>query len=482
MDDIDSQMFVDYAERDEEPILDISSDEDEDEDDVKAPPTANKMSDKVLPFNKRTYVVKPSVMNIPKIEPPASSEDNVYPPQQQLFIGEQQTIQTQWPAPDINTFRWLSMLSTTSNHMIVCHRSLNYVKNIRFGSSVYKEQYHHVFGHAYELHVNSVKLYVSATCLAYNKVPLELFPREEVQKIKDKTAISYLLNLKTDNDQTILTQLILIFHSINLLCLPTAQVDTINSILPSFVTHALLDRMRDNYNWKSEDLIIKKIKTPPAEVQRKQRSHLQILFRAFYNNGKFVQHRRENNFEHALYIKEFNNTLLSQNTAATDFVSHVKWLFSSIVKALYLNPPQHLFRLKPFDSTETEVMEFMHYSKLNTQCNALLHTKTPFTGKEHYRLNCFKINKVHVWVNSMIFNKCDTSTFNLHKILEASRWGIHHIIYFRYSHNQKLKQMHNETVKLIIRYIVTDRDLCKLANDVEVHPKIRYDYKCYECK
>jgi hypothetical protein len=462
---IDSQMQLDEASSVEQnPVLDTHSTTDDDDDDSddstvneKKKNTQNERShyrtipDNLLPFNKRSFVL-PKTTNAPSTS----------------------IVQHHWPAPDINTCRWISMYTTTSNHMVICHNDLDYIRNIRFGSSVYIENYHSKYGNTYEVYINSVKLYITTTLLKLNNTPLDLYPNNTVEKIKDVAAVSYLLNLHTQNGQTIMTQLILLFHSINLLSLSSEQIDSIHNTLPTFVTHRRLAHMKKNYNWKSELYKIAKIQTVSG-----QQTHIQLLFKAStYQRNKPLEYRKDDSFLHSRYVHEFYDAIQSTNTASTpDSVTHVKWLFSAIVKSVIVNPPVSLFRLKNFDSTPTEIAEFVRTSKLHPLANVILHTRAPFTGKEQFRLNCFKLNSVHVWINSMVFDKDEHKRVDLKHIIMDVAWGEHYVISFQHIHNQKLKQMHIETVKLIIRYILEGRNFTKLAKDVtRCSKKIKYEH------
>lgn len=472
---IDSQMQLDDAHYEQNPTL--STDEEENDDDfedtddcdsdgtkLKEKQGVSKessshfrtMPDSLLPFNKRSFVL-PENTNA-------------------LSTSSSSSKQHQWPAPDMNTCRWLSMYTTTSNHMVICHTEVDYVRNIRFGSALYIDNYHTKYGNTYEIHIHSVKLYITSTLLKINNSPNDLYPNDMVEKIKDAAAISYLLNLCTKNGQTVMTQLILLFHSINLLSLSTEQIDSIHNTLPTFVTHRLLAHMKKNYSWKSELYKISKIKTIPG-----QQTHIQLLFKAStYPRNKPLEYRKDQSFVHSRYVQEFYDAMQSTNTTTAftpDPVTHVKWLFSAIVKSVIVNPPMSMFRLKMFDSTPNDIAEFLRASKSHPLANVILHTRAPFTGKEHFRLNCFKLNKIHVWINSMVFDKDQHKRVDLKQIIMNVAWGEHHIISFQYIHNQKLKQMHIETVKLIIRYILERRNFTKLAKDVARCPrKIKYDY------
>lgn len=456
---IDSQMQLDEASSVEQNlVLDAVSTTDEDSDDCSEKMGDEKyershhrtIPDNLLPFNKRSFV-------IPKNTSATSTS----------------TTEHHWPAPDINTCRWISMYTTTSNHMVICHNDLDYIRNIRFGSSVYIEKFYNKYGNTYEVYINSVKLYITTTLLKLNNTPPDLYPNNTVEKIKDVAAISYLLNLHTQNGQTIINQLILLFHSINLLSLSSDQIDSINSTLPTFVTHRLLAHMKKNYNWKSELYKISKIKTTPS-----QQTHIQLLFKAC--TYKPLEYRKDETFVHSRYVHEFYDAIQSTTSTTTstpDPVTHVKWLFSAIVKSVIVNPPVTLFRLKTFDCTTLDIAEFVRASQSHPLANVILHTRAPFTGKEHFRLNCFKLNKIHVWVNSMVFDKDEHKRVDLKHIIMDVAWGEHYIISFKYIHNQKLKQMHIETVKLIIRYILERRNFTKLAKDVtRCSKKIKYEY------
>nr|AXS01027.1 ie-1 [Spodoptera frugiperda granulovirus] len=467
-----SQLETDATpEKQEQPVFfsddeedDETEDEESDEDKAAAAlklAEPRKMPNKLLPFNKRTFFMPPEI--------------------DQSLTSKHSNELTQWPAPDIDTCRWLSMYTTTSNHMVVCHSEMQYVKNVRFGSTVYKDKFHAEYGNAYEVHINSVKLYITVKCLSNNNVPTQLYPREDVQKNKNSAAVSYLLNLKTNNGLTIMTQTILMFHAINMLSLSTAHINTIHMALPDVVTHRLMSHMKKSYSWKSERQKIGTIKNKPKPQQPTSTTNvIHQLFNAFLPT---ILLRRDDSLRYSRYIKEFDEAMMSATgttNSVVDLVTHVKWLFSAIVKAVFIDPRAVLFRLKPFDSTETEVFEFMTQSKIHSNCNVVLHTRAPFTGKEHYRLNCFKLDHVHVWINSMVFDKEESNRLDLLSILKTVSWGSHHIISFRYTHNQRMKQMHIESVKLVIRYILTRRDFAKLAEDVGRHPKIKYEHIAFK--
>ncbi|AKR17483.1 IE-1 [Mocis latipes granulovirus] len=461
---IDSQMQMDNegAMEQSDPVLDAASDSSDNEDDSDASCVKEEKKISVSVQNRRV--------------PTRAIPDNLLPFNKRSFVDHKAPSTSSpshnWPAPNINTCRWISMYSTTSNHMVLCHTELMYVRNIRFGTSEYIKKYYSNYGKTYEVYINSVKLYITTTFLKLNDVPLDLYPVEIVEKIKDAAAISYLLNLRTHNKQTLLTQLILLFHSINLLSLSSEQIDTVHEALPNFVTHRLLAHMKKNYNWKSEVYKVSKIKTTCAH------NNILLLFKAStYEHNKPLEYRKDNGCTHSHYVREFHEAIQLKNiTSPPDSVTHVKWLFSAIVKSVIINPPQELFRLKLQDCTFNDIEEFLRVSKLHPMANVILHTRAPFTGKEHFRLNCFKLNKIHVWINSMVFDKDETRQVNVKQIVMDVAWGDHHIVSFKHTHNQKLKQMHMETVKLVIRYILERRNFTKLAKDVSRYNKISYEH------
>ncbi|ABQ51950.1 ie [Spodoptera litura granulovirus] len=361
------------------------------------------------------------------------------------------------------TLKWVQSFSSSSQHLIICHDAMEYVKNVRFPANVYKKSYHKIYGNAYELHINQVKIMITTALLKLNGVEENKYPKIAVHKNKDDAATAYMLQLKTANNMKILPQLVMFFHAFNIINLPESAYNTVTNSIDKFINYEGVAFIKNRYK-PIEELV-----RPKKECTL---SPIETLFNAFCNKKYQMRYKEENGLDHDRYIKEYECAASNkQYSSSTDSVTHVKWFFSHIIKTLFNVIPPRVMRLKTFDSTQQTVADFLYHSQLNNSGHVVYHTRAPFTGKEHFRLNCFKMDKTHVWINSMIY---ESSKLDLIELVKKSDWGIHYIITFQPQYNQKLKQMHNEVMKLVMRYILQRRDFNLLQKDVTIYSKLKF--------
>ncbi|AAS82730.1 ORF8 [Agrotis segetum granulovirus] len=373
----------------------------------------------------------------------------------------------------MDTYKWLSMYESTSTHMYVCHLDMDYVSNERFASDVYQDCYHSLYGNAYEYYVKQIKIYITVACLRYNNIDPKKFPTDMVDKKKDVSKLAYFLQCKTRNGLTLKQQLIYALHSVNLIGIPFKEIAEIHANFDSVVNNQSLKNLKSRYTWKGEEEKVKRLK----ENTDKGMSSVQELFKHTFHRG-FMRFKKDLTLVHEDYFRLFE-TAVGYNklklTPYQDTISSIKWIFKDIVKALTDNLA--LLNFKTFESDEKEVREFLKLSQLNPAGDVIFHTKTKHRNREHYRLNCFRMDSVHVWVNTMVFDKNDSSKkLDLESLIKEFNWGSHHIIKAKYVYNLKLAKLHIETVKLVIRYILQRRDFSLLKYDVLHQNKLEYNY------
>lgn len=389
---------------------------------------------------------------------------------------ERQDVRKKWELDDdmLLTYKWLSMYESTSIHMYVCHEEMEYVRNERFAAEVYKELYHKKHGNAYEFYVKQIKLMITTDLLQMNGVATDMLPTEPVDRTKDMEKLSYFLHCKTSNGLTLKQQLVYALHSVNLIGLGFSEIQELNSRLPTYVTVKTMADLKSKYNWKSEDDKVRRVRSGgdnPSFL-----TPVQLMFKLSFDEGSIV-FRTASTLDHSNYVQLFHHahSTNKKDLDYVDCVSNLKWLHRDIVNMLCDRPA--LGNMKAFESDETEVEEFLQLSHLNPVGHLIFHTKTKHRNREHYRLNCFRMDRVHVWVNSMVFDKKDASKrLDLEGMIERSNWGTHYIIRIHYVYNLKLAKLHTEAVKLVVRYILERRDFNLLHRDLASHPKMELKF------
>jgi hypothetical protein len=392
---------------------------------------------------------------------------------------ERPELEKKWELDDdmLLTYKWLSMYESTSIHMYVCHEDMEYVRNERYAAEVYKELYHKKYGNAYEFYVKQIKLMITTRFLEMNRVAADMLPAESVDKTKDMIKLSFFLHCKTRNGLTLKEQVVYALHSVNLIGLSFCEIQEVNSKLPNFVTVKSMTDLKSKYNWRSEEDKVRRVRSGDGASFF---TPVQQMFKLSFDEGSIV-FRTDSTLDHTNYLHLFQSTFAAggkKDPNYVDCVSNLKWLYKDIVNVLCDRPA--LGNMKAFESDETEVEEFLKLSHMNPVGHLIFHTKTKHRNREHYRLNCFRMDRVHVWVNSMVFDKKDaTKKLDLEGMIERSNWGTHYIVRIHYVYNLKLAKLHTEAVKLVVRYILERRDFNLLHKDLESQPKM--DLKFINC-
>lgn len=401
------------------------------------------------------------------------------PPSTAQLYYDKTDFDDEWNLQDdmLQTYKWLSMYESTTLHMYVCHDEFEYVRNERYPAEIYKQLYHQKYGNAYEFYVKQIKIFITTRFLVRNNITEDKHPKEEVDKTKNMTKLAFFLHYKTSNGLTLKQQLVYALHSSNLIGLNYREISLYNDDLNKHVNSLYINDLKNKYSWKSEDGKIKKILKNAVDSNiNTLLSPVQQMFRVSFEFPSLL-FRKDETLCHDNYIRAFEAALAGKGESVNyvDCVKNVKWLYKDIINVLADKPK--LGNLKAFESDETEVREFVKLSALNPVGHLVFHTKTKHRNREHFRLNCFRMDSVHVWVNTMVFDKNDASKkLDLEKIIRSNNWGTHYVIRAHYVYNLRLAKMHVEAVKLVMRYILSRRDFNLLHKDLQRQSKLSLDF------
>ncbi|QBQ01559.1 ie-1 [Hyphantria cunea granulovirus] len=392
--------------------------------------------------------------------------------------GEKICTQPNWPVDNtvMNGCRWLSKFKSTTVHMFICHEYIEYFKNVRHASSVYKKGFHFRYGNAYELHINHCKVFVTTSCLQANGYGANKMPQKPIEENVDQIAEANLIQCQikckvTHQVASIQAHLVTYFNAINTIGLSQQDNDYVTSQSDSNVKN-LAKFVGNNYSWKSEDGKVRKIKSNYFDEP--------TLFDLFKSCARIMlKFKCTPLMYHNLYFPAFECALRAEPNNYTDSVTNVTWVYKSILKAVSGCAFEELTRIKHFDCDPDNVLNFMDLSKRAVDAHVLYHAKAKFTGKEQHRLNCFKINDTHIWINSVVY-KNSANNLPLIDLLNSTGWGVHHIISLDYMNNQELKRIHVECVRFVVRYIMERRDLKLLRHDITKQDKLRYTFIHYK--
>lgn len=381
-------------------------------------------------------------------------------------------LSTHMPDDVTQNYRWLSRFNTTTFNMFICHDLFEYIRNERYCDDLYHTTYRYLYGNAFEIFTNNCKFYVTERFLTLNNVHKSLFPNEAVVKQGHLTKVAYLLDLKTVNGVSLKTHIINAMNRSN--CLGLSIVDKNNAI--KCMSNDYMDSvMEEKYCWNSEDRKVKVCKAPVKECP------IEALFRKFFSENSPPSFKTMP-LNHNEYYKEFVRCMESDKKIISDYydsVTNLKWLFKDI--AAVLCTVKGLKNLNTVDGDTDEVIKFLRESKKRDVGHMFLHLKIKETKRERFRLNCFKMDKEHVWINSMVFSKINKDEcIDVKNIIKQHCFGTHHIINIGYVFNTKLTKYHTNVTKHVVRYILSRRKFNLLKYDVANQKHLNYDYVSYE--
>nr|UYX49639.1 ie-1 [Darna trima granulovirus] len=365
-------------------------------------------------------------------------------------------------------YKWLNRFKTTTFHMFICLTTgIKYIRNERFPSDVYIKLYHKLYGNAYEFVIKDCKFYITSTLINFNKHDFDIeLPIKPVVKHVDMKTIASLIQLKIENGSTLKQKIIQVMINTLLIGVDTEEADFIMQQYKKDPDMTL------NYSWKSEN-------RKKNQCIEENNAQIYELFELLCKNTNIeYKFRIDHDLDHSKYINDFNcnvNQLKKPITGYTDYVSNVKMTTKDLALIMYLNVTKNLQNLKNIEGNENDVELFYMMSIDNDKSDLIFNMKIKNTNNQKYRLNCFKKNNVYVWINSIIYNK--TSSFNLDSIINKYKHGVHHIITFNYMYNSLMNKLHCECVKLSIRYILSERPLNLICDDLKINPKLKY--KCF---
>ncbi|AER41461.1 IE-1 [Epinotia aporema granulovirus] len=379
---------------------------------------------------------------------------------------------THMPDDVTQNYRWLTRFNTTTFNMFICHDVFEYIKNERFCDGLYNTSYRYLHGNSFEIFMNNCKIYVTERFLILNNADKSLFPDEGVVRQGHLTKVARLLDLKTADGISLKSHIINAMNLSN--CIGLSSVDKNNA--RACMINDYMDRvMEEKYCWKSEDRKVKVYKAPVKECQ------IEALFRKFYSE-RAPPSFKTMSLNHNEYYKDFMRCMDSDKRVVGDYydsVTNLKWFIKDI--AAVLCNIKGLKHLGTVDGDTDEVIKFVRESKKHDVGHMFLHLRIKETKRERFRLNCFKMDKEHVWINSMVFSKTNKDEcINVKNIINQQRYGTHHIINIDYVFNTKLTKYHTNVTKHVIRYILSRRKFNLLKYDVVNQKHLHYDYVSFE--
>ncbi|APO13890.1 IE-1 [Plodia interpunctella granulovirus] len=366
----------------------------------------------------------------------------------------------------VDTFKWLNRFITTTSHMFVCHDTLEYIRNERYPSDVYKNAYLKLYGNAYELFIRDCKFYITTFFLNNHHEAAEWYPQEEVVKQTNYDTISTILHLTMRDGQPLLYHILEAMHHTLFIGITTSDVLNVKNMINQEASFKKGAIMKKRYSWKSEERKI------PAVVSTSTDSVQDMFSNLYkYDTPKFITQE----LSHELYIKDFERNILNLKKPITDYVdcvSNLRLLTKDFATVLYNSNSPNLQHLANVDGSEADVEEFLQISLKYIHGDIFWNMKKRDMKRQRCRLTCFKMQDVYVWVNGLVYDK--KSRFQLESLIDKYKMGTHHILTFDYVYNTKLNGLHGDTVRLVIRYILSRRSFELLQKDIVVCNKLSY--------
>ncbi|AAP85643.1 ie-1 [Adoxophyes orana granulovirus] len=370
----------------------------------------------------------------------------------------------------VNSYKWLNRFRTTTSQMFLCHSNVEYVRNERYPAQVYINKYHKLYGNAYEVILRDCKFYITTVFL--KSVDVTTLPNEPVTKHFDSYLLAQIINRKLRDGVSLRDHMIESMYNTMMVGILDADNVSVRSRLNNKDSIERSKRMNNLYSWKSEN---RKVQEEEKNMQMDNAKDDTVLnlFEAVYENKNVPSFVIDKSLCYDDYINEFQHKVceLKKNiTTYVDCVTNVRLMIKDLASLLYDNNNINFDKLINILGDESDVSKFMKTTKLYPIGDVILNMKYKYTVNQRYRVNCFKMNNVYVWINSMVYSK--TKSFDLENMLNEYKTGKHYIISFKYMYNSLLNKMHAEVVKLVLRYIISRRDFDLLQKDCCIHNKI----------
>lgn len=386
------------------------------------------------------------------------------------LISTKQTDKPRSSDPNVDvvtTYKWLNRFKTTTCHMFVCHNVVEYVRNERFPSEVFQKNYHSQYGDAYELFLKDSKFYITTKLLQLTNAYASLYPKQPVVRHADTKTMALILQLNMPDGDTLFQHIMEAMFCT--LFVGVSNTDRVRRRINTPSTKAMCDVINQKYSWKSESRKVKAM----YKHELIQENDLQKLFDVLYATDEMPVFNQVD-LVHEHYLKDFRQNVIQLKksvTAYVDCVTNMKLLIKDLATVLYNGENKNLQDLVNIEGSEEEVNKFMILSKQHPNGHVILNLKPRVTSTQKYRLNCFKMDTVHVWVNSMVYSK--KNCLDLPALLERHKWGTHFVLSFDYVYNSLLSKLHSEVVKLVVRYILSRHSFENLEKDIDVNPKVK---------
>nr|QDW81068.1 ie-1 [Cydia pomonella granulovirus] len=389
-------------------------------------------------------------------------------------------------------YKWFNKFKTTTCHMFVCHSRVEYVKNERFPAEVYMQKYHELYGNAFEMTIKDAKFYITTRLLQLLKVDFMWHPAESIIKHVDSVTSARILNLRMRDGYTVQQHLIEKLFYVLLIGLGPRDISAVMERINSNKATERCQAIQSKYSWRSEERKLKNVFQRNSTVasvtaningsnsnttcHTTNNKSIEKMFELLYKNGNTPRFLEDKELAHELYYRNFHQNVCQLKKHVTDYmdkVSNVRLLIKDLAMVLYKHEQKkELQNLKNEYGTEADVEEFMRLSVAHPRGDVVFNMKVRDTNTQRYRINCFRMDSVHVWVNSMVYS--DVQQFNLKKMIQRHRWGTHHILQFDYMYNSMMSKLHAEVSKLVIRYVLSRRSFDLLQNDCS---KLKLSYK-----
>ncbi|AGQ20265.1 ie-1 [Clostera anastomosis granulovirus A] len=394
----------------------------------------------------------------------------------------------------INSFKWLNRLKSTTFHMFICHPfAVDYVKNERYPADVYAITYAGIYGNAFELLVRDCKFYITTSLLRQCKTDKSWYPQETVVKHIDTCKMSLLLQLRLTDNATLQCHIVEAMINTMFVGLSVDDVVTLRMRMSTKESCVSCMDIQNRYSWKSEERKVKHVSTSTTTttadntststmmfVSHNNKSQCDDLFDTMYANKCQYFFKTDTSLIHDDYIVDFFwhlNRHRKPVTGYLDYVSNAKMIAKDLAAIMFDGHIAPLQDLKNVEGCHKDVDDFMRLSAAHPHGDVLLCMKTSDTNSQKYRLNCFRTGHTHVWINSLVYS--NIKRLDLQDVIKKYNWGVHHVVTFDYMYNSKMSKVHTVVVKLIMRYILSKRDLALLNEDFKICKKIKYNvYKC----
>ncbi|AAL47676.1 immediate early transcription factor [Choristoneura fumiferana granulovirus] len=367
----------------------------------------------------------------------------------------------------LTIFRWLNHFRTTTFHMFICNwDGLKYVKNERYCEDVYLRKYHQVNGNAYELLLKDCKFFITTKLIQHGKI--FSFPSEKVMKHVDLKIVTPLLQIIMKDGNSLHQHIMEALINTVFIGVSNNSVGVVKRRMLADNSAKRINKITNRYSWNSEKIKIRNLC---------ESNDVQSLFDIMYKNGGYYKFTQDFTLDYTKFIAQFNYNVQRLKTDIiehVDNISQTKMLVKNLAALLYKTENlRDMQELKDIKGNEQDVDDFLRISLNYPMGDVLFNMKTKGTNSQRYRLNCFKIDQVYLWINSMVYK---TSKFDLESVILKYKTGTHYIISFKYVFNTMLSKLHSEVVKLVIRYILSKREYSLLENDIKINNKLLY--KC----